>query len=84
MSACRSCGATIRWVHTANGRAMPIDADPDPNGNVLFTGRNVRNDRGVAAPEVRVETQAPMFDDTTSRYLSHFTTCPNADEWRTP
>src|SRR5262245_8356144 len=25
---CRSCGAPVRWVRTARGKAMPLDADP--------------------------------------------------------
>lgn len=84
MSSCRSCGAEVRWAHTANGRAMPLDAEPVPDGNVVYTGRDVRNDRGVARPEVRVEAQPPMFDDGQPRYVSHFATCPNADQWRKP
>lgn len=78
---CRSCGAAIRWTHTANGRSMPLDAEPVADGNVVFTGRTVRNDRGVARPEVRVESQP---HDGAPRYLSHFATCPNADQWRKP
>lgn len=81
---CRSCGAAIRWAHTANSRAMPLDAEPVADGNVVFTGRTVSNDRGVAAPEVRVESQPPMFDDGAPRFVAHFATCPNADQWRKP
>ena len=61
---------------------MPIDADPVDDGNVIFTGRMVANDREVTRPEVRVEAQPPMFEDGEPRYLSHFATCPNADEHR--
>lgn len=25
---CRSCGATIRWGKTTNGRKMPVDFEP--------------------------------------------------------
>lgn len=79
---CRSCGAAIRWAHTANGRTMPIDAEPTPDGNVTYTGRPVTNDRGVTRPGVRVEGTAPLFDDGEPRYTSHFATCPHADDWR--
>lgn len=84
MSRCRSCGAEIRWARTATGRPMPLDAEPVADGNVAFTGRSVRDARGFAAPEVRVESQPPMFDNDEPRYVAHFVTCPNADEWRKP
>lgn len=82
MSRCRSCGAEIRWAHTTSGHAMPLDAEPVADGTVAFTGRDVRNDRGTALPEVRVDVGQPLFDDGTPRYVAHFATCPNADEWR--
>jgi hypothetical protein len=34
MGACRSCGATVVWAKTRNGKSMPLD-QVDPNtGNV--------------------------------------------------
>jgi hypothetical protein len=29
MATCRSCGAEIRWVRSARGKNMPIDAEPE-------------------------------------------------------
>lgn len=79
---CRSCGAPIIWAQTVNGKAMPIDAEPVPDGNVLLTGRRVETRRGTLAPECRVEGDTPMFPDGADRYMSHFATCPQADQWR--
>lgn len=71
MSTCRSCGAPIRWVKTAKGRSMPIDSEPVANGNVII------DSSGNAV----VVGSANVIPDT-DRFTSHFTTCPQADEWR--
>ena len=67
---CRSCGATIHWVTTEHGRAMPIDVKPNQLGNVAFKPNGV----------VRVTHDPPADDEL--RYLSHFATCPHAREHR--
>lgn len=36
MPSCRRCGADIRWLRTAAGKAMPVDAAPNPDGNVYL------------------------------------------------
>ncbi len=33
---CNRCGAEIRWYRTENGKPMPVDADPNPEGNVIL------------------------------------------------
>jgi hypothetical protein len=33
VSRCRSCGAAIRWATTVNGKRMPVDDEPVPDGN---------------------------------------------------
>jgi hypothetical protein len=48
MTTCRSCGAKVEWVETANGKKMPMDLEPDAEGN----------------------------------RISHFATCPQANDWR--
>ena len=81
---CRSCGAPIWWAHTTAGRLIPVDSEPTPGGNVVATGRQTIHDTSgnpVTRPEVRVE-EPGMFPDDRLRYVAHFATCPNADEWR--
>jgi len=59
MSVCSSCGATITWLLTGNGKAMPVDGavhTPGP-GNALFDAKV---------------------------HVSHFATCPNANQHRKP
>lgn len=62
---CRSCGAEIRWARTSAGKRMPLDAEPNPNGNVELTN-------GVAV----VHAQPPAFVDG-EIFMPHFATCPD-------
>lgn len=39
MSSCRVCPASIVWAVTVNGKAIPVDAEPSPDGNVRLTAR---------------------------------------------
>lgn len=67
-STCKGCGAPIWWVTTAaHGRAMPLDPDPTPTGNVTLDpqGRAVVHAAGQAT-----------LDDA-ERYMPHHATCPN-------
>lgn len=66
----RKCGAPIRWVRTAAGELMPLDAEPVAEGNVELL------EDGTAI----VHGQPLLF--ATDLYLSHFATCPNAKEFR--
>lgn len=69
--ACRSCNAPVRWVSTALGKRMPIDAVPTDAGTIVV-------DAGVAT----VVAPEDLFDTRQPRYTSHFATCPQAAEWR--
>ena len=31
---CKSCPAQVIWAVTERGKAMPVDAEPGPGGNV--------------------------------------------------
>ena len=75
ISACRSCGAPIRWVRTTYGRLVPIDPDPVSNGNIVIQPIS------GTADYVR---KGAYIDQTWDRYVSHFVTCPDADAWRKP
>lgn len=69
---CKACGASILWAETALGRRIPLNATPDPTGNVELhaDGRAV------------VHKTAPLTGVTT--YRTHFETCPNASQFRRP
>ena len=82
---CKACGAAIVWIQSANGKPMPANAKterfyPDPHGKSLYIlndghtmrGNPVPDDRDVMDPEPGVS----------SGHVSHFATCPQADNFR--
>ena len=76
MSICRSCGAQIDWVKTTAGKNMPVEGEhveynDAEEGMVLITdGGNVY--------KVTPDKHLPSVKGR----ISHFSTCPNADDWR--
>ena len=86
VAACRSCGAPIVWTRTTQGSMMPLDQDPADNGNVIYTGSWSTSRSGSRVPVVRViDPEHPTLRgvDPGDRFVSHFATCPQAEEWRT-
>ncbi len=71
LGTCRSCGAAVRWAHTAAGRAMPLNPNPHPNGNVAL------DDNGRC--RVLAARDLPHPGPT---YRPHWATCPKADAHR--
>lgn len=87
---CSSCGAEIYWcISTTSGTAVPIDADPVENGNVLLS---VASRDCVVGEARRVIFKGELLarvlkkdDEVTPgrrRYVSHFATCPNSKAHR--
>lgn len=77
MSALCGCGAPVRWVRTeTTGALMPIDPDPTPTGNVV----PLTMDGGTIV--ARVLTDAELHRHQGPRYVAHWTTCPNAGDYR--
>lgn len=76
---CSSCGAPITWAVTTTGKRMPVDAEPAPNGNVELTPLLSAFNREPT--EATVHAQRPLGHEG-PLHLSHFVTCPQADEWR--
>lgn len=75
---CSSCRAAIRWaVSTASGKLIPVDADPNPAGNILLTERD-------GQLWATVLSKAAAFSAPKERHVSHFATCPHRDMHRKP
>lgn len=74
------CDATIAFVITTAGKMLPIDLEPDPTGNIELTDEDVRTGAGTRFPRAIVHAQASLEDG--ERYLPHFATCPDANEFR--
>lgn len=76
MPKCRSCNAEIVWCRTPKGGQMPVDAQPDPDGNLVM-------DAGQGAtPECRPLKNSEKADHPGPFHKSHFATCPNAKDHR--
>ena len=75
---CRACGAAIFFVVTDKQENMPVDLDPTTDGNLSIT-------EGIPKPTAVVLTlgqASGMRAAGLPTYRSHFSTCPNADEFR--
>lgn len=74
MTACKSCQASINWLHTATGLRIPIDVQPVADGNIRIIG-DVAHVVGATID---------LLDDTDdgTRYVSHFVSCRDAGSWR--
>lgn len=73
LAECRSCGASIVWVTTTNGKKMPVDADP------VAARFGFRLDEDGAVVTARFTT-APEPGEKV--YVSHLSTCAYAEEHR--
>ena len=72
---CRSCPAKVIWAVTERDKPMPVDAEPAAGGNLaLETNHNGRVMSRVVPAHL-------AFGRSDLR-LSHFATCPQADQWR--
>jgi len=89
--ACRSCGAPVWWAWTTNGKRMPVDAAPTPDGNLMAVDEEgtvlqiEAIDAAVAAGQsstVWVARRAHRSVGDLPRWTSHFATCPQGPKWR--
>jgi hypothetical protein len=66
MPMCRTCSAPVMWATTTTGKAIPLNPEPRPGGNIDL--------RDGVAHVVKPDGQA--------RYTSHFSDCPQANGHR--
>lgn len=74
---CGSCHSEIEWATSEAGRAIPIDAQPVDDGNLAV--RRVGNEL-----HSRVVKPDDELGPDEKRGVSHFATCPNANQHRKP
>lgn len=75
-ASCSSCGKTIVWAQTEQGKPVPITAEPFAHGNVVLQLPADPRDPPVAHYLRKGETALQP------RYVSHFADCPQADQHR--
>lgn len=63
---------------------MPIDAEPNPAGNVRITDEYRPSKAGTARLVIVLPKadQGEMFADDAERYMPHHATCPDGAKWR--
>lgn len=74
-SPCRSCSRQVIWATTLAGKKMPVDPDPDPAGTVILSLRG-----NVVMARMRKAGEALALGERSR--VSHFKTCPSADQHR--
>ena len=78
-STCRGCGAPIVWIRTAAGKSMPCDAEP-----ALYKAREGAAGK-IVTPNGEVlscDLDVGPDEATGIGYISHFVTCPQAEQFR--
>jgi hypothetical protein len=71
----RGCGRYMFWATSGNGKAVPLDPDPVPDGNLVFVDSP---DRAT----VRYLHKGETVSEGAARYKSHFATCEKARDFR--
>lgn len=78
MATCKKCGANIIWIKTKKGKSMPCDS-------VLITyqANKAGKDTIVTPNGETIRCRLTFNGEATGMgYISHWSTCPNADEFR--
>lgn len=79
MSRCSSCQAEITWTVTTRGRPMPVNAEPDPRGNVVL-----HEEHGVLFGSVKAKGCVAYLQAQAAGklYMPHHATCPQGPAWK--
>ncbi len=68
------CGREIRWAMTEQGRRIPLDYEPDPNGNVIIVNVGGKHRaRILSGRELPAQQQA---------WMPHHKTCIDSETYR--
>jgi len=76
---CRGCGAEILWIETASGKSMPCDPDPVKYWEKSKAAGKATRPDGVT---VSCEYEGDLDKATGIGYISHFSTCPQAKNFK--
>jgi hypothetical protein len=82
MATCSSCGAKILWAITKNGKRMPLDAEPHPQGNIVIDDVLPPPPHTPSAAVLDGHALGVAWAAKVPVHFSHFVTCPNAAKHR--
>lgn len=82
---CKSCGASITWIKTQNGRVIPcdvpaVDYQENYKGSAIIITEDGRVLRANIISNAENSPLTPIIDG--KGYTSHFATCPYAKQHR--
>ncbi len=73
MANCRGCGAEIKFIKLESGKFNPVDPELlSIQDNFINPDEMVVNKNGKTG----------RLKNLTEGYISHYSTCPNADDFR--
>ena len=75
---CRACDAEIVFAETRNGKRMPVDVEPNPDGNCYLSKDGTDATVQVLAGDDLAEAKRSGLQ----LHKSHFTTCPESADFR--
>ena len=81
MATCKSCGAELLWAKTPNGRMMPLDVQPVPDGNIKLLGDGTCEVLTKDDLE-HIDEKCDLSGYVPRLHTSHFATCPGASQHR--
>lgn len=76
---CKACGASIIWIKSTAGKAIPCNSDP------VYYKRTKRSSAKVVLPNGEVITAQIIQDSTYAEgygYIPHWSTCTNPNQFR--
>ena len=80
MAKCKGCGAELKFIKLKSGKAIPVNPTSvfieDKNGSEII----VTTDGRISNGRKEIITSQNKF--LTRGYISHFATCPFADQLR--
>ncbi|MCI4360649.1 MAG: hypothetical protein L3J91_03015, partial [Thermoplasmata archaeon] len=79
---CRSCKAAIRWAVSVKGKRIPLDADPLPDGNLRLYRPDPMGHVLRLPPSRAIFVPRPERVEGELLFVTHFATCPYAEEHR--
>lgn len=79
----KQCGQHIAFVELLpGGRKHPIDREPSPDGTIGLVTDDVVGPDHHELPQAVVLSKARLETWTGPRYVTHFSTCPAAEQFR--